>query len=157
MHLHIQPICLPLCVCVCVCVCVCASHVFLPPLTAVDGLTTRLSPRPRLDQSCFLCPGPEALLAELSHPQQSHLWPLITWVTTWGSRACWEQSQLALNGYLVPLVGDFVPDKARALLCVRVELMFKVLRRLPKMCSVILHCLSRTCSWSMPVTLLLPQ
>lgn len=87
--------CLHRCVCACVCVFVC--HVLLSPLTAIDSLTTHTgpSPRPSLDQSCFSCPGPETLLAELSHPQQSHLWTLITWVTTWGSRACWERSQLA--------------------------------------------------------------
>lgn len=53
-----------------------AGRVLLPPLTAFDGLTTHIGPlpRPSLDQSCFSCLGPEALLAVLSHPQQSHLW-----------------------------------------------------------------------------------
>lgn len=94
-YFYIQPICV----------------VLLLPLT-VTHVTHR--PHINFDQS-FSFPGPEVLLAKFFLPQQCHLWPLITWVKTWGSSACWEQKG-AIVEYVLNLFGASVPDEIRAAL-----------------------------------------
>lgn len=99
---------------------VCETWYRIPsPLTTSH---TGLPPRPSFDQSCFSCPAPETVLAQFAHLQHSNRWQLITWVTTWGSKACWEHSQQAL----FHLVWVCWPNGSR----ISVELVFKDTMRL---------------------------